>query len=246
MRNVDPGALYGRDAELLLLRRKLAARESFLLHGEAGVGKTRLLQSVLPDFSAILYTAAAKSPQSLFRLLANALLARQDDAVLSRLKRATVESKSALSLKGIVLDALRAGGYCVVLDQLQRPSQAMAAAVREIVATETPAVCVARSAHMEDAGHLLPLYPFRQERLEIKPFDLKTAALFAGEVAQRMHLEAGNGEEFLERVVAYSKGNPGIILALLGKAAQPEYLAGSHIKISPLYIDFRLEWNARR
>ena len=43
----------------------------------------------------------------------------------------TIKAKSAVSLKGIVMDALKEGKYCIVLDHLSRPSYAFAAVVRE-------------------------------------------------------------------------------------------------------------------
>jgi hypothetical protein len=46
--------------------------------------------------------------------------------------------------------------------------------------------------------------------------------------------------EFLEKVLEYSDGNPGAILALIEMASYPKYRSDEHIKIIPLYIDFRM------
>ena len=37
-------------------------------------------------------------------------------------------------------------------------------------------------------------------------------------------------------------GNPGTILSLLRMAQHPKYRVAGHIKITPLYLDFRLDW----
>ena len=237
-------SLFGRDNERAAIRQKLSARQPFLLHGPAGIGKSSLLRTLLDDFPGLLYTADTKSPQSLFRALGDVLIHAGDGTAKALLKHAPVSSKSAISLKGIVLDSLRASSYCVVLDQLIRPSQALASAVREMMAASASVVSVARSAHMEDAGYILPLYPYREERFEVLPFDSRVAAAFASSIADRLGITAGNREEFLARVLEYGKGNPGVILALLRKGSEPKYRTGNHIKIAPLYIDFRLEWNA--
>lgn len=236
--------LFGRETELAELRKRLAGRKPFLFYGAAGLGKSLLIRKALSDSPHALYCGDTKSPQSLFRSLAESLVATGDTATKSLLKRAPASSKSAVSLKGIVFDSLRTSPRTIVLDQLLQPSQALGAAVKELAHTGSSIVSIARSAHMEDAGYVLPLYPFREERLELHPFDSRVASEFAKFIANSLGIAADNRQEFLDRVIEYGKGNPGIILALLKKGAQEKYRAGDHIKIVPLYIDFRLEWNA--
>jgi AAA+ ATPase superfamily predicted ATPase len=237
-------AVFGREPELAELRTRLAARKPFLFHGNSGVGKSLLIRSVLTDFPDVLYCNETKSPQSMFRALAESLSSSGDQTTKSLLKWAPASSKSAVSLKGIVLDSLRTSSRAIVLDQLVRPSQALGAAVKELALAGSSVVSVARSAHMEDAGYVFPLYPFREERFELHPLDASSAAEFSNLTADRLGITADNRQEFLDRVLDYAKGNPGVILALLRKGTQPRYRAGEHIKIGPLYIDFRLEWNA--
>lgn len=237
-------AVFGRETELTELKIRLARLKPFLIHGPSGLGKSLLIRSVLPNFPGALYCSETKSPQSMFRSLADSLILLGDAATKSLLKRAPASTKSAVSLRGIVLDSLRPSPRIIVLDQLQRPSQALGAAVKELAHTGSPIVSIARSEHMEDAGYVLPLYPFREERLEIHPLDSRAAAEFAMFVANSLGITANNRQEFLDRVIEYGKGNPGVISALLRKGGQAKYRAGDHIKIVPLYIDFRLEWNA--
>lgn len=236
--------VFGRERELAELRARLSSGKGFLLQGAAGIGKSLLIRKALIEFPDVVDCNQTKSPQSVFRSLAESLVSLGDHAAKSLLNRAPVSSKSAVSLKGITLDALRAHPRTVVLDQLARPSQALGAAVREITQTGSALISVARSAHMEDAGYVLPLYPFREERYEIHPFDSKVASEFAASVANELGILAENRQEFLTRVLEYAQGNPGAIVALIRRAVQPRYRAGDHIKIVPLYIDFRLEWNS--
>jgi hypothetical protein len=49
-------------------------------------------------------------------------------------------------------------------------------------------------------------------------------------------------DEFLDRVVELSDGNPGAILAMLNMALQPKYRLHESIKTAPLYIAFRINW----
>ena len=219
----------------------MAERRSFLLHGPAGVGKTCLLASLLPRFPQWLYCPQAPDSRSVFQAMAAALRTVGNLIVAAKL-RGKESGRSALALKGIVSEALRAGSYGVVLDHLNAPSQALASDLKELVRTTgTPLLAVARSAHMEDAGFLLPLFPDRRDRFELRNFDRTRALAFAREAAGNANLAAANLEEFLLRAVDLSRGNPGALLALLTLAGQTRYRSGDSIKIAPLYIDFRLE-----
>jgi len=50
-----------------------------------------------------------------------------------------------------------------------------------------------------------------------------------------------NFSEFAARVVEFSGGNPGAIVKMIDMAGLPKYRLGQHVKLSPLYIDFRME-----
>ena len=239
--------VFGRDKEIAELRERLSARESFVLHGPSGSGKTFLLHSVMQAFPEVLYCSDATSPQLVFQSLAFALLASRDRSVRRWLRNPhTVKSKSAVSLRGIVLDAVRRGTYLVVLDHLHGPAAALSADTRDLMFYgSTPVVAVARSAHMEDLGFLASFFALRAERMTLTKFTHSAAMQFAEEVARRTHLEAVNLPEFLERVVHLSQGSPGAIVKMLQMAVWPKYRVAGYVKASPLYIDFRLAWHAK-
>jgi len=143
------------------------------------------------------------------------------------------------------MDSLDEGKYSIVLDHLKRPSYSFAAAVREMMGWgSTPVSAVARSSHMEDTGFLQPFYGDRSQKCEIRNFDGENAEQFAREIIKRVHLSATNLSEFLDKVLEFSGGNPGAILALIHMATYPQYRSDEHIKITPLYIDFRMNGNA--
>jgi len=243
---MTPGFFFDREAEIEGLRRRLGKRRPFLVHGPSGVGKTLLFKRVAPEFPQVLYSPESASPQIVFRNLALALLTAGAPRLLRTFAGKPAEAiraKSATALKGILMDALREGSYCVVLDHLRLPSYAFAAAVREITGWGgTAVVTVARSAHMENLGFLQPFYPERSDRFEIRGFPPTVAERFIEEAARRAGLSAQNMGEFLERVLEVSQGNPGAILSMLGMAKHPKYRSAEHIKITPLYLDFRLNW----
>jgi hypothetical protein len=238
--------VFGRDKEIAELRERLSARESFVLHGSSGSGKTFLLQRVMQAFPEALYCPDAASPLLIFQSLALALLASRDRFVRSCVRSPQlVNTKSAISLRGIVLDAVRRGSYLVVLDHLRGPAAALAADARDLMFYGgTPVVAVSRSVHMEDLGFLTPIFALRSERMRLKNFTCSEATRFAEEVARRTQLQATNLPEFIERVVDLGQGSPGAIARMLQMALRPKYRLDGYLKTAPLYIDFRLAWHA--
>jgi hypothetical protein len=238
--------VFGRDKEIAELRERLSARESFVLHGSSGSGKTFLLQRVMRAFPDVLYCPDAASPQVVFQSLALALLASRDRFVRSCVRSPQlVNTKSAISLRGIVLDAVRRGTYLVVLDHLRGPAAALSADTRDLMFYGgTPVVAVSRSVHMEDLGFLTPIFALRSERMRLGNFTYSQATRFAEEVARRIQLQATNLPEFVERVVELGQGSPGAIVRMLLMALGPTYRLDGYLKTAPLYIDFRLAWHA--
>ena len=148
-----------------------------------------------------------------------------------------------MNLKGVVLEALHEGHYRLALDHLNRPSTGFAAVIREVLGwADTPVIAVARSAHMEDVGFLQAFYPDRRDRFEVRNFEPGVAERFAREMVRRAGLSAENMNDFLQRVLDFSQGNPGAIVAMVEMAGHPKYRTEDHIKVAPLYIDFRLNW----
>lgn len=240
--------IFGRRKEGQRINQLLAKRRPFLVHGPSGVGKTLLLRDALTKFGSVLYCDDSGTLNAVFRKLALALL-RLDNP---RAKKAfqsenAVAKKSAVALKGIVLDALHEGEYSIVLDHLRCPSHSFAAVVREIMGWgSTPVCAVARSSHMEDTGFLQPLYGDRSQKCEIRNFDDATAEQFACEMIKRRGLWGANMAEFQDKVLKFSEGNPGAIITMIDMARYPKYRSEEHIKISPLYIDFRMNGGAIR
>lgn len=242
-RAVPQPVIYSRTEELDELRHRLGKRQPFLYYGPAGVGKTLLLSAALANLPDILYVSQSPAPQAFYRNIAELLLSA-DHPVLAKSCPSgppSLQTKTAVSVKGLVRDALLNSKYLIVLDHLARPSQSLAAAIRELMLNwSVPAIAVSRSAHMEDVGFVLPLFADRSEKLALRNFDPETARRFAAGCVAREGLTADNLVQFLDRIVEYSGGNPGAMLRMVRLAKDPKYSHQNQIKIAPLYIDYRI------
>ena len=245
---MTPDFIFDRQEERQRIDQFLVKKRPFLLFGPSGVGKTLLLCDTLSEFRSVLYCDDSSTTNVVFRSLAHSLLrVGSPRAKKSFPDEDAIAAKSAVSLKGIVMDALREGEYSVMLDHLKRPSYSFAAAVREIMSWgSTPVSAVARSSHMEDTGFLQPIYGDRSQKYEICNFDDDTAEQFTCEMIKRRGLLGANMDEFLKKVTEFSAGNPGAIITMVDMARYPKYRSQEHIKISPLYIDFRMQGGAAR
>ncbi|MGB6027897.1 MAG: hypothetical protein WBG40_22105 [Candidatus Sulfotelmatobacter sp.] len=243
-----PDFIFDREEERQRIDQFLAKRRSFLIYGPPVVGKTLLLRNVLPRFRSVLYCESSATINVVFRSLARSLLRLQSPRASKAFRdEDAITAKSAVSLKGIVMDALREGEYSIVLDHLKRPSSSFASSVREVMAWgSTPVSAVACSSHMEDTGFLQAIYGDRSQKCEIRNFDDSAAEQFARERIKRSGLSGTNISEFLDKVLEFSGGNPGTIIALIDMATCPKYRTEEHIKISPLYIDFRMNGGVAR
>ncbi len=245
---MSPIAIYGREAELEQLRQLVFRRRSFLLHGPAGAGKTLLVKQLAVEVPEMVYCDESSSGQTVFRELAAGLFAKRNRHVLQACGTRglnAIKDKSAVSIRGIVADALREARHWIVLDHLKSSSQSFAASLKDVCNwTATPLIAVARSAHMEDVGFLLQMFSDRSDKYALRNFDSHTAREFAVRTAQEMHLNAANRDDAIQKIVHYSKGSPGAIIAMLQMATSPKYVTQRHVKLSPLYIDFRLRWGA--
>jgi ATPase family associated with various cellular activities (AAA) len=240
--------MFDREEEQQNIRHRLSKGRPFLLYGPSGVGKTLLLRGVVKDFPSVLYCENSATTHTVFQNLARQLWRASNP----RLMRAftderSMAAKSAVSLKAIVMDGLKAGRYAIVLDHIKRPSHCFAAVVRELIGwASTPVSAVARSCHMEDAGFLLPFYSDRSEKNELRNFDTGKAEQFALEMITRTGLSAPNLTDFIGKLLDFSAGNPGAIVSLIQMAKFPKYRSDEHIKITPLYIDFRMNRSPSR
>ncbi|HET9365510.1 MAG TPA: ATP-binding protein [Candidatus Angelobacter sp.] len=235
--------VFGRMKEVEELRRRFADRRTFLFHGESGAGKSLLVRSLWRDFPKMIYCQADKGMQDVCRQLALRLLESGNPTMKQKFGRrpgTVLSGVSIISLRGIVAAALKEAPYLLVLDHFSFASQQFAALLKSWISESTPVVVIARSNHMEEIGYASTLFVERKERLMLADFAPEAAREFIDWRVQNSGLAAENLDEFKQRLLSLSGGNPGVISWLVRLAALPKYRSGEQIKVTPLYLDFKI------
>ncbi len=220
----------GRRRELRHLVAALRRRESRLIFGPAGAGKTRLIQEAL---------ARAGEPhvwlsgaQVLHELLAD--LAAQLAVRLARYP--DLSRAPSISLKGAVLASLEAAPRPLVLEDVAEVEPRTYRFLREIYYL-AGACLIVTATSPESLGHLRKLLWDPRQQLALGPLSGAEARRLFEEAARRFGLESLDLDDFRPKVLAAAQGNPGHIIAMCRLAERAEYHSGRRVKFLPLRID---------
>jgi hypothetical protein len=238
--------VFGRTRELDELGARVRERRTFLFCGEAGTGKSLLAASMARDFPNLIYCQAHGSMSDVSRQLVVSLWDKENATIRSKLGRKPGEKLkniTSVSLRGLIVSALKEHPYYLVLDHLGFVSQQFASMLKSWLGGSTPLLCIARSGHMEQIGYASALFPDRKDKLLLANFDAVTAAWFFDWRIRESSFQAANLDHFKLQVLHFSRGNPGAISRMIQMAILPKYRSGDQVKMTPLYVDFRLAQN---
>jgi len=248
---ITPTPLVGRDSERLRLRQALEDRQSLLIWGPAGIGKTALVMKVLKDLpSAVagstIYLSGVDGLQPLLRSLLRRLYEVEDPTLRQQLhnegvREATFDSwlrsLPTSRLKGALYRSMEAGQYWVFLDHLPPLTHAVAKVVKELVRMrDTPVYLLARGLSEAEIGRVTDLYWSDRQRLSLGPLPQRAARDLLQWCIRRFGLARLNLEGFPE-LLRLSEQNPGTLIKMCALAARPRYQYGSQIKTKLIHID---------
>jgi hypothetical protein len=216
--------LAGRQGEVEQLVRALEARQSRLITGAPGVGKTRLLAEAVCGFP-VPYLLI-REPRVLHDLLVQ----------LAGLLGCRVAGTTSMSLKPAVLEALKHAPRAVFLEDIADVDPRMYRFLQAIY--HSPGNCLIVTARSrESLGYLRRLLWDPREEIALPPLKRAEAAgLFAG-AAAAYKLDSLDLDGFRRQALRSARGNPGQIVAMCRLAARPEYRQGRHVKFLPLRMD---------
>jgi hypothetical protein len=242
----------GRKAETLRLRTRLTGRESLLIWGPAGIGKTALVMEVLKDLPLVIsrstiYLSGIASLQPLLRSLLGRLYQLEDSALRRQLHAEGVRrdsfnnwqhSLNTSRLKGAVYRSAENGQYRIVLDHMPPLTHAVAKIVKELVQMrDTPVFLLARGLSESQLGRAAGLYWSDHQRLGLGPLPDRVLRELLEGCIQHFRLGRLNLAGFREDMVRLSRGIPGALIKMCALAAEPRCQFESQVKTKLVHID---------
>jgi hypothetical protein len=243
-----------RESEVRRLNEAIRRRESLVICGPAGIGKTALVSTVIhrlpPDLAArCLYLRGVKDLQDLLRQLVRGLYDLKDPNLRHQLHaegisvltfEAWLKEQSSSHLKGALYRTVEQGDYRVFLDHLPPLTHGVAKVIKELFwMRKTPVYLLIRD---EVEQHLAQFYSFfywgDRERVRLQPLPAQAAAELMESCIERLGLLRLDLTDFREEALALSKRIPGAIVKMCTLAAEPQYQYGLRVKIKSVYIDY--------
>jgi len=250
--------IIDRKTESRRLHQAICKRESLLICGPAGVGKTALLSKVLAELpedvscSAISVNGLVGLQPFLQALLHN--LHEVGDRMLRKQLRAEgvrgegfkswLKSQRTSRLKGAVYRSMQMASYWVFLDHVPPLPLAVAKVVRELVwMLNTPVYLVARGSGPKEIGYAVNIFGNERERLILGPLPESAARELLESCIRRFGLARLNLDGFRKAVLSMSGYNPGVLVKMCKLATEPRYHYGARIKTGLIHIDYLMSLN---
>jgi GTPase SAR1 family protein len=235
--------LIGMVRERQALVNAVKRRESSLLLGPGGSGKTTLVQSLLPGYQekAPIYIPQFETPHDLLVLITRALLRSGHKLVLRKGTTGSdwekwLSGKTSVDLKGILWRSLEAEPRTLILDGVNRAGQPTYRFLQRLYFAPGMAI-IATARDQLHLGELGRLFWDPRKTIHVQPLtDAEALRLFEA-AADHFELRRLRLDEFREKVLDAARGNPGEIVEMCRLAAKPQYVAGNYIKFALIRID---------
>lgn len=248
--------LIGRKRELAKLRKAILARQSLLVHGKSGAGKTALLTEALSGLPPrirrlCLVCTACENPRAMWRHLIRSLAAADDPQVMLRTQRECLgtisvdrwlSKQSSLRLRGILRRAMQGRNYWVFLHTAAPlPDGAYSLLQDWVWSGHTPVILFGRGSTERDVGKVARLFWHPGMLLELLPLPAPDQQAVLEQSIARSDLSAIADGKFRDFILESAAGLPGAIVRLCELASQSVYQSGGHIKLHTLAVDFLMQ-----
>jgi predicted ATPase len=225
--------LLGRERELARLLDFVAARTPVLVHGSRGLGKTRLLLELNRRLSAAAIDAVyIRFSQPLHAFLLD---------IAGRLSL-DHSGSSSVALRGVLWKAFESKPQVILLDDIAEATPPFYRFLERIVAAKGNAI-VASVVHPHAAGALQRIFWNRQMTVPLRALNRQDAGALVECAIAAFSSDRPLSSEFALRVTQAARGNPGRIVDMCIRAADPAYRAGDdHIRFGALAMDSLTGW----
>jgi ABC-type transport system involved in cytochrome c biogenesis ATPase subunit len=243
-----------REAEARRLREAILKRQSLMVVGPRGVGKTELSLKVLAGLPAslaarCLYVPAAKDVRDLAAQIIRQLYATKSVALRRELHASGVSGatfdawlrgQSSSQLRSALYRAIEASDYRVFLDHLPAVTLGVAKVIKELSwMRNTPVYLLSEAASKEALRAVTRFFYWsKRELLRLGPLPRAAAEQLLEGCIQESALSALDLTGFRKEVLELSANLPGAIVSMCALAAHPRYHFGNRIKTKTVYLDY--------
>jgi len=236
------GLLRERQALVHSIRK----RESLLILGPGGSGKTAIVRSVLESElrgETLVHVAEFGALHDLLVIIARELLKSGHKRFRQSLKSALSDwelwlaHQTSVHLKGLLWTALEHEPIPIILDGINGAGHQTYRFLQRLYFARGMTVIATARDHLH-LGELARLFWDPRRTRHMQPLsDTEGLQLFEA-AADHFGLRELYLDDFREKVLDSAKGNPGQIVEMCRFAANPMYVTGGrHIKFAPLRID---------
>ncbi len=220
--------LVGRDREMLKLLNMAAANIPALIHGPPGLGKTRLLLELARRLSVegagVVYI---RFEQPLHAFLLN----------LAGQLRLGCASTSSIALRGALWQAFELRPRVILLDDIAEATPPFYRFLERVVAARGNTIIGAAN-HAYATGAVRRIFWNQQSTVALQSLGKRDASALIESSISAFLSGVSVSPDFAPRVVRAARGNPGRIVEMCIRAADPAYQAeGDHIRFGALVMD---------
>ena len=219
--------LIERDRELLKLLQCASARTPVLLIGSPGLGRTRLLRELGERLTA-------EGIDSLYIPFVQPLHAFLV-SMAARLALPTVNN-SSVALRGLLWKALEDHPRVLLLDDIAKATLQVYRFFERVLYIPGMTL-IATGAHVYGIGALQRIFWNHQSVVSLPPLTKQGALILTQQATKLYAADLAEDEGFQERVVQVARGNPGRIVEMCRRAANPTYRDGGRVRFAALSID---------
>jgi len=236
--------LIGLASEQHRLIEAFRSRQSLLITGAAGSGKTTLIDAALkevhPKRDIIRLTYSSNLHRFLMDLARRLLATDRDDFRQRATPGPDVEKwlaqQTSVHLKGLLWNSLETEPAILVLDGIDGASFPMYRFLQRLYFAPGLAM-IASARGPASLGALSRLFWDPRRILQLRPLNHAESEQLFGVAVRHFGLEGLTLDDFREKVLDSAEGNPGQIVEMCRMASNPIYVSGKHIKFAPLRID---------
>jgi len=223
--------LIGREKELKQVCDFIEKKQSVLLFGPEGTGKSSIIRSFISGKKAGSYLFSEES-KDIKDSLANL-------AISSGQYKENIREQNIDVLKKIVYDLIAKNPECVIFDNLERVKPKFNSFLNYLIDKKIPLLISCRGLQKQDIGHLRWV-SFVFNKIEITNFDRKSSCALIDFFIEEFKIKTEKPEEFKHDIIKYSGGNPSIIKALCLLAKEPKYNRNGSIDVRLIDLDRKI------